>query len=86
MDVFLVPADASTPETPLVATALDEWAGDWSVDGKYLLFERITPETQNDLWYLRFDDSGNHEEVPFLQTEFSSIARSKPTAFVGGEL
>ena len=41
---------------------------DWSVDGEFVLYNEIHPETSNDLWLLPM--SGDRQPTPFVQTPF----------------
>ncbi len=47
----------------------DKFPGDWSRDGKYLIYYDIDPKTKSDLWVLPM--SGKRKPRIFLQTEFS---------------
>ena len=79
-DIFSVRTDGNSEPKALVSTAEDELVPDWSRDGKYLLYERVSTETGVDLWYLeRDEDSGDWEPRPFLRTPFDeSGARFSP--------
>ena len=71
-DIFSVRTDGNSEPKALVSAAEDEMVLDWSRDGKYLFYERISTETGLDLWYLeRDEDSGDWEPRPFLQTPFA---------------
>ena len=79
-DIFSVPTDGNSAPKALMTTVEDERVTDWSRDGKYLLYERVSTETGVDLWYLeRDEDSGGWEPRAFLQTPFAeSGARFSP--------
>ncbi len=54
-----------------MATSENESVFDWSRDGKYLLYDRLDPETGIDLWCLERDaDGGDWTPHPFLRTPF----------------
>jgi len=42
---------------------------DWSLDGRFILYEQLSPNTQWDLWVLPL--FGERQPFPFLQTKFS---------------
>lgn len=44
------------------------FAPHWSQDGNYLVYQQISPETQGDIWYMRFDKKS--EPKAFLATAF----------------
>ena len=70
-DIILVRADGGGEEQVLVATSENETVFDWSRDGKYLLYDRLDPETGIDLWYLERDADGDGwTPHPFLRTPF----------------
>jgi len=74
-DIFLRQADGSGEEVVVAATPHAELLGDWSRDGKYLLYSLDDSETGSDLWYLERNEGGSGwEPHPFLQTSFSELA------------
>ncbi|MDA0205871.1 MAG: hypothetical protein O3A53_19420 [Acidobacteria bacterium] len=79
-DIFSVRTDGNGAPQALVATLEGERAQDWSRDGKYLLYERITTETGVDLWYLeRAAGTSDWEPHPLVQTPFAETdARFSP--------
>lgn len=80
LDIFSVRTDGNSGPEALVATLQGERAQDWSRDGKYLLYERITTETGVDLWYLERDGgTGDWEPHLLVQTPFAETnARFSP--------
>jgi eukaryotic-like serine/threonine-protein kinase len=40
----------------------------WSADGRFILYTRVDPKTNNDVWVLPLD--GDRQPYPFLQTPF----------------
>jgi len=56
-------------EEPLLHTGVDLYADDWSMDGRYILYESNDPKTKFDLWVLPL--TGDRKPYPFLQTEFN---------------
>jgi len=40
----------------------------WSADGRFILYTRVDPKTNNDVWVLPLD--GDRQPYPFLQTKF----------------
>ena len=70
-DIFLKPADGAGAATELLADESNEFASDWSTDGRYILYDRNPPEkdTRSDIWFLQHkDDSMDFEPAPFLET------------------
>ena len=62
--VVLQGTGAGEPE-PLLGGGQPGWAPHWSSDGRYLVFYRIHPATDRDLWYLDVETGG--EPVPYLE-------------------
>ena len=54
------------PEGPL-----SEIASDWSADGNSILYFVNEAETSHDIWYLKRNEDGGFEPVPFLKTPYS---------------
>src|SRR6266516_3530025 len=63
-EVLLKSADPSSPQ-------------DWSADGRFILYNMLSPRTGVDIWLLPL--FGDQKPTPFIQTEFSEIqARFSP--------
>ena len=73
-DLWTKPVDGTGEATELVATSGAEGDADWSTDGKYMLFGRIDPVTNRDIWYLRQDPGGHKEAVQLVRTQFDEKA------------
>ena len=74
-DLFTKPADGSGEAEVLVGTPVREGTPEWSLDGRYLIYNPREPETQRDLAYReRQQDGSLGEAVVFLQTEFEDAA------------
>jgi len=69
-DIFRQRVDGTGEPEVLVGTPAREAAGDWSQDGKYLIYRRNSPQTQGDLWYL-LREGKDWTPHPFLQTPAS---------------
>ena len=70
-DIFVRAVDGSGTAEALTENPLREGPGDWSTDGRVLVFDRDHPEHRDDIWYLkRKNDGQGFDEVPFLQTPF----------------
>ena len=73
-DIFVRAVDGSGTAEALTANPFKEGPGDWSTDGRFLVFDRVHPEDGDDIWYLkRKDDGQGFEEIPFLQTPFAEL-------------
>jgi Tol biopolymer transport system component/predicted Ser/Thr protein kinase len=60
-----------------------QYANDWSRDGRFLIYMENDPDTQRDLWTLPFTTEGkvpeNAKPTPYLRTEFNeNNARFSP--------
>ena len=66
-DIFRQRVDGTGEPEVLVGTPAREAAGDWSRDGKYLIYRRNSPQTRGDLWYL-LREGEDWTPHPFLQT------------------
>ena len=74
-DIFTKAVDGSGEPKVLVGTPVHEDTPDWSLDGKYLIYNPQRPETLRDLAYReRQQDGSLGEEVMFVQTEFEDAA------------
>ena len=70
--IFVRPADGGGAAEALTATPLWEGPGDWSADGRFLVYDVNHPERGHDILYLRRKDDGQgFDEVPYLQTPFN---------------
>jgi dipeptidyl aminopeptidase/acylaminoacyl peptidase len=49
----------------------DVFVSDWSPDGRYLLYQELSPETLGDLWLL--PTSGDRKPIPYLKTPFNEV-------------
>jgi len=55
-------------DEPLLQSDAPLLPGSWSADGKFLLYGRTDPKTNDDLWVLPLE--GDRQPFPFLQTPF----------------
>ena len=79
-DIFQRSADGTGEAEPLVNSDANEYTSSWSPDGGYLVYQRVTPQTGADIWYLaRKAQGGGFDAHPFLQTRFTEgSARVSP--------
>ena len=76
-DIYQKPAGGNGQEELLLHSGLNGFPGDWSPDGKWIVYEQTGQKTANDLWLLPL--SGDHKPIPYLQTPFDeSAARFSP--------
>ena len=69
-DIFRQRVDGTAEPEVLVGSPVREVAGDWSGDGKYLIYRRMNPQTRADLWYL-LREGADWTPHPFVQTPAS---------------
>ncbi len=70
-NIFLRKADGSDEPRPVAAGPHNEFATDWSQDGRYLVYGNRDPETGIDIRYLeRKGDGADWEQHPYLQTPY----------------
>ncbi|MCA1601920.1 MAG: hypothetical protein LC776_09860 [Acidobacteria bacterium] len=69
MNLYRRAASGDGNDEQLLKTDYRKLPTDWSVDGKFILYETMDPKTLRDLWILPL--SG--EPFPFLQTDFSEL-------------
>jgi len=53
----------------LLKTLTSKPPSDWSLDGRFIVYQNLSPKTQSDLWVLPL--FGDRQPRPFLQTEFN---------------
>jgi eukaryotic-like serine/threonine-protein kinase len=82
IDLYRKPAVGAGSEEPLLTTAQNKFATDWSREGRFLLYESTDPKTSSDIWALPMDGdrpstgSGRPERAegrkpfPVVQTNF----------------
>jgi eukaryotic-like serine/threonine-protein kinase len=66
-DFYVKPAGGGS-EQLLLATPQVKAPSDWSLDGRFLLYRSLDPETSWDLWALPLD--GDHKPFPVVRTPF----------------
>src|SRR5262249_22489689 len=68
-NLYLKVSSGSSQEELLFKSSTLKTPDDWSIGGKFILFENLEPKTNKlDLWVLPM--LGNRQPVPFLQTQF----------------
>ena len=70
--LMVTATDGSGKVEPLLEGEHPDWHPHWSADGRYIVFYRIDPETQRDLWYVEMDDE--RKAQPFVQTRYDEVA------------
>jgi hypothetical protein len=81
--LFRKDSGGSTEEQQVTEGPNPQLATDWSRDGRFLLYFENAPDTQRDLWTLRFTPEGkvpgNAKPTPYLRTQFNEwFARFSP--------
>ncbi|MFN0096220.1 MAG: protein kinase domain-containing protein [Dehalococcoidia bacterium] len=62
-DLYVKPSNRSAAETRLVDSPYDKGVGDWSADGRWLVYSEESPTTGNDLWALDMHSQDPTPEV-----------------------
>jgi serine/threonine protein kinase len=76
-DLYQKAASGAGKEELLLKSDIVKYPDDWSLDGRFILYECVDPKTRFDLWVLPM--SGDHKPMPYLQTEFNEThARFSP--------
>jgi eukaryotic-like serine/threonine-protein kinase len=70
--VYARPADGSGPEQTLTTGATNDVPLSWSLDGRTLMFSRLTGTAAYDLWTVSLD--GDRQARPFVQSPASDNA------------
>ncbi len=68
-DLYQKNSSGTGGEEPLLHTGNDVYADDWSLDGRYIVYESNDPNTKFDLWILPM--TGDRKPYPFLHSEFN---------------
>jgi serine/threonine protein kinase len=76
-DLFEKAASGAGKDELLLKSSTTKFPNDWSLDGKFILYENTDPKNKHDLWV--FQMFGARNPVPYLQTEFNEAhARFSP--------
>jgi len=83
LKLFRKDAGGSSDEQRVTDGPHQQYASDWSRDGRFFIYFEIAPGTQRDLWILPFTPEGklpeNAKPSPYLRTKFNeSNARFSP--------
>jgi dipeptidyl aminopeptidase/acylaminoacyl peptidase len=83
LSLFRKDAGGSSDEQRVTAGPNQQYASDWSRDGRFFIYFEIAPGTQRDLWFLPFTPEGklpeNAKPSLYLRTKFNeSNARFSP--------
>jgi Tol biopolymer transport system component/predicted Ser/Thr protein kinase len=81
--LFRKDAGGSTDEQRVTEGSNQQYAQDWSRDGRFLIYQENAPGTQRDLWILPFTPGGkvseNGKPSPYQRTKFNETsARFSP--------
>jgi len=69
MNLYQKLSSGAGSEEALLKSSDGKWPSDWSLDGRFILYEQLSLSTQWDLWV--FPLFGERQPFPFLQTKFS---------------
>jgi hypothetical protein len=83
MGLFRKDSEGSSEEQRVTEGSNQQFANDWSRDGRFLIYHENAPGTQRDLWILPFTPEGevseNAKPSAYLQTKFNETnARFSP--------
>jgi serine/threonine protein kinase len=68
---FVIPADGSGQEEPLIRNDSHFHLQSWSPDGKLIAYERLGSAARWEIWMLPME--GEHKPYPYLQGQFSEL-------------
>jgi len=66
LDLYERPADETESETPLMESREGKVAHDWSMDGRYILYQSSNPQTSDDIWAMPL--FGDRKPEPVVRT------------------
>ena len=76
-DLYVIATDGSAPAQLVLASEFEDYPASWSPDGSRLLFTRVRPDGNADIWGV--DMTGTREASPFLETQYNEgLARFSP--------
>ena len=67
-NIYQKPAGGNGQEELLFRSGVNGWPGDWSPDGKWIVYEQTGQKTAADLWLLPLN--GDRRPMPYLETSF----------------
>lgn len=77
MDLYQKPANGNGQQELLLHGGVNTFVGDWSSDGKWIVYGQTSQTTALDLWLLSLD--GDRKPIPYLLTPFNETnARFAP--------
>lgn len=68
-DLYQKAASGTGSDELLLKSSDPKFPTDWSLDGRFILYENRDPKTKADLWVLPLE--GDRQPFPLLQTEFN---------------
>ncbi len=72
-DLYIKSANGAGEDRPLVTSARNKAAAEWSPDGRYFGYTSTgDPKTKSDIWLLPM--TGDRTPIPFLHTEFNELS------------
>jgi Tol biopolymer transport system component len=68
-DLYVKTLNRADPEQPLLVSEEQKVPGDWSADGRYVVYWADRADTRGDIWVLPLE--GTREPVPIARTKFN---------------
>jgi Tol biopolymer transport system component len=70
-DLYIKNSTSASQEELLLESDAPKRPGDWSRDGRFLLYTHVEPKTLSDIWVLPL--AGDRKPEPVIQTRFSEV-------------
>ena len=68
VNMYQKPSNGSGNEEQLLVSNDAEFCNDWSTDGQFIAFHKLTPQTRSDIWIVPM--SGDRKPFAYLETPF----------------
>ena len=72
VNLYVKSAGGAGTEELLLKTDFDKVPTDWSIDGRYIVYQELDPKTRWNLWLL--PQFGDRKPIPYMQAEFNETS------------